>query len=212
MSGAVLPFTLPCNTALRYQWKKASYHCWLPNSNILKLKGFTNSFKNWQRPAPNAGSPSSRDDIAWAFCLWKKFSYGGKRTQHSLERFLLRAAVEFAAQSMCKKWLWLCWDVVWSYQNHVRISTAWKSSVSPLESVCKTHCRYLSGWLWSTRAPGVLHHVPPAYPNTMRHSNPCTCSICILNPGFACTGANLSIKTLHFWNNPWWQGKQGNCF
>lgn len=123
MSGAVLPFTLPCNTAPRYQWNKASHHCWLPSSNILKLKGFTNSFKNWQRPAPNAGPPSPRDCMQKLFVLENNFLRGKKEPSIC---FLLIAAVVFAAQSMCKKWSWLCWDVAWSRQNHVCISTAWK--------------------------------------------------------------------------------------
>lgn len=132
MSGAVLHFTLPRNRAPRDQWKKASHHCWVPSSNILKLKGFTNSFKSWQRPAPNVGSPFPRNDMQKLFALENNFLRGKKEPNTC---FLLRAAVVFAAQSMCKKWSWLCWVVAWSSQNHVCISTAWKSSVSPLESL-----------------------------------------------------------------------------
>lgn len=209
MSGVVLHFTLPRNRAPRDQWKKASHHCWVPSSNILKLKGFTNSFKSWQRPAPNVGSPFPRDDMQKLFALENNFLRGKKEPNTC---FLLRAAVVFAAQSMCKKWSWLCWVVAWSSQNHVCISTAWKSSlfsVTSWVSVCKTHCRYLGGWLWSRRAPGVLHRIPQAYPNAMRHPIPCTCNTCTLNPGFVCTRANLSLKIPDSWNNPWSQGKQG---
>lgn len=207
MPGAVLHFTLPCNTAPRHQWKKASHHCWVPSSNTLKLKGFTNSFKNWQRLAPNAGSPFPRDNMQKLFALENNFLRGKKEPSTC---FLLKAAVVFVAQSMCKKWSWLCWDVAWSC--HLHLNCMKKFSVTTWILVCKTHCRHLSGWLWSRRAPGVLHYVPPAYPNAMRHPNPCTCNTCTLNPGFVCTCANLNIKKPHFWNNPWWQGKQGNCF
>lgn len=128
MSGVALPVTLPCSTALRYQWKKASHHSWVPSSDIPKLKGFTNSFKNWQRPAPNAGSPVPRDDMQKLFALENNFLRVKKEPNTCL---VLRAAVIFAAQ----KWPWLCWDEAWSHQNQVCIPTAWKSFLSPLESL-----------------------------------------------------------------------------
>lgn len=128
MSGVVLPVTLPCNTAPRYQWKKASHHCRVPSSNILNLKGFTNSFKNWQRPSPNAVSPFPPDDMQKLFALENNFLREQKEPNTYL---LLRAAVIFAAQN----WSRLCWDVPWSHLNHVYISTAWENSLSPLESL-----------------------------------------------------------------------------
>lgn len=175
----------------------------VPSSNILKLKGYTNSFKNWQRPAPNAGSPFSRNNMQKLFALENHFLRGKKEPNAC---FLLRAAVVFAAQSMRKKWSWFCWDVARLRQNHVCLSSAQKSSLSPLGSLS---AKPTGGWLWSRRAPGGLHHVPQAYPNAMRHTTPSTCNTCTLNPGFVCTRADLSIKILNFWNNPWWQEQQG---
>lgn len=124
----------------------ASNHLLIPSSNFLKLKGFTNSFKKWRRPAPNAGSPFLRDNMQKLFALENNFLRGEKKSKKKKVLFSsLEQLWYFAAQTeYVKKWPWFCWDMALSSQNHVLVSSAWESSQSPLGSLfCKNHCTYL---------------------------------------------------------------------
>lgn len=93
----------------------ASNQSVIPSSNFLKLKGFTSSFENWQRPAPNAAFPFIRGKMQKLLTPENSFLRGKKN-----RFFLLRAAVVFCCSNRVRArsgWSWFCCDVASSSQK-----------------------------------------------------------------------------------------------
>lgn len=146
------------------------------SSNFLKLKGFTNSLKDWQRLAPNAGSPFLRGSMQKLIAFENNFLRGKKQTQNITKTHFLNSLEllwYFAAQKVHAR-RGLRFAEAWLHQDKPMFSSAWQRSRSLLGSLfCKKTTAAISErCLWSGRTPDAPHHTPQGYSNAMRHLAP----------------------------------------